>query len=158
MTQKQKRFAQEYVVDLNASKAARRAGYSQRTAGEIGYELLKRRDVQAEICKLMAERSERTQIRADRVLLEIGRIAFADIRKVVTWEGNDVRIVDADEISADDAATVAEISRSESKDKVNIRVRMHDKLNALEKAMKHLGMLVDKQEHAGEVNVILVDR
>ncbi|MCL4165291.1 UNVERIFIED_CONTAM: hypothetical protein GTU68_038875, partial [Idotea baltica] len=75
MTDKQQRFCEEYLVDLNATQAAIRAGYSEDSAKEIGYENHTKPHIQAEIQRLKAERSEATAITAKRVLQEIAGIA-----------------------------------------------------------------------------------
>lgn len=68
LTPKQLRFVEEYLVDLNASAAALRAGYSKRTAGQMGYELLNKPEIAAAIATAQAARSARTAITADWVL------------------------------------------------------------------------------------------
>ena len=68
LTDKQQRFAEEYLVDLNASQAAIRAGYSRKTADQQGHQLLKKTSVAAEIQKRMDARSDRVEISADYVL------------------------------------------------------------------------------------------
>ena len=70
MTKKQKLFVEEYLIDLNATQAAIRAGYSPDTAGSIGGENLKKPEISAAIAKAMAERSKRTGINQDRILQE----------------------------------------------------------------------------------------
>ena len=75
---KQKLFIQEYLVDLNATKAAVRAGYSKRSARQIGSEILAKPHVKAAIDAALLERSKRTQIAADRVISELAAIAFAN--------------------------------------------------------------------------------
>lgn len=72
--ERHERFCQEYLVDLNATRAAIRTGYSKKTAGQIGHELLKRPDVQERIAELKAERSERTKIDADWVLAQAVKV------------------------------------------------------------------------------------
>lgn len=83
MTKKQKRFAEEYLIDLNATQAAIRAGYSPGTAKSIGSENLTKPDVQACIAKAMAERSKRTGVNADRVVTELAKIAFVNASDVI---------------------------------------------------------------------------
>lgn len=83
LTAKQERFPAEYLKDLCATKAAERAGYSPRSAKQIGYELLQNPRIAAEITRLSAERSQRTTIDADRVLLELWSIATADTNEIV---------------------------------------------------------------------------
>jgi phage terminase small subunit len=71
MTPKQQRFVDEYLVDLNATQAAIRAGYSERTAYSIGEENLRKPEIKAAIQKAMDARSERTAVNADYVLTTI---------------------------------------------------------------------------------------
>lgn len=78
LTGKQKRFVEEYLVDLNATQAAIRAGYREKTAGQIGFENLKKPEIQEAVAKAIQERQARTEITQDRVLSELGRVAFAD--------------------------------------------------------------------------------
>lgn len=78
LTPKQRRFIDEYLIDLNATQAAIRAGYSQKTADRIGPELLGKTCVQAAIQGAMSKRQKRTGITQDKVLEEIGKVAFHD--------------------------------------------------------------------------------
>lgn len=70
------RFCEEYLTDLNATQSAIRSGYSKKTAGSIGQRLLKNVEIQNRIKELMEERSKRTEITADKVLEELGSVAF----------------------------------------------------------------------------------
>ena len=83
LTDKQQRFVEEYMVDLNATQAAIRAGYSPNTAAEQGYEHLRKPQIQLAIEKARREQQERTGITADRVLREIAAVALADARELV---------------------------------------------------------------------------
>lgn len=74
LTEKQKRFVQEYLVDLNATKAAIRAGYSAKRASELGYQLLHKTTVQAAIDKALKERSKRTEVTQDYVITKLKEI------------------------------------------------------------------------------------
>ena len=78
LTEKQKRFCEEYLIDFNATQAALRAGYSQKTAYSIGDENLRKPEIQSEIQTLIQKRSERTGINADSVIKELVKIAFAE--------------------------------------------------------------------------------
>ena len=82
---KQARFVSEYLIDLNATQAAIRAGYSARTAHSQGPRLLDHVGVQAAIKAAQARRERRTEITQDRVLQELGKIGFSDIRQAVRW-------------------------------------------------------------------------
>ena len=75
---KKNRFVEEYPVDLNATQAAIRAGYSKKTAYSIGQRLLKDVEIQEAIQKAMKDRSKRTGITQDKVVEELGKVAFAE--------------------------------------------------------------------------------
>ena len=81
LTAKQERFCTEYIIDLNATQAAIRAGYSVKTANRIASENLSKPDIQRKIQELQQERAERTEITQDRVLKELAGIGFAPITK-----------------------------------------------------------------------------
>lgn len=83
LTAKQHRFVDEYLVDLNATQAAIRAGYSADTAGAIGHENLKKPEIQLALQEARKEQQKRTGITADAVLLEIANVAMADARELV---------------------------------------------------------------------------
>lgn len=87
LTPKQSLFVREYLVDLNATQAAIRAGYSKKTAGQIGEQLLKKLEIATELQKAMKERGERTGITADRVLNEIERLAMFDPADLINVNG-----------------------------------------------------------------------
>lgn len=78
LTEKQKRFCEEYLIDLNATQAAKRAGYSEKTAFSIGVENLKKPLIQEYLQDLMKYRSERTGVTAEKVIEELEKIAFSD--------------------------------------------------------------------------------
>jgi phage terminase small subunit len=158
LTAKQKKFADEYLIDLNATQAAIRAGYSVKTANEQGARLLAKVSVQAYIQLRMKDRSRRTEITQDRVLQELAAIGFAkavDVARVVRRQGTEpildaegnetgvrsyeyqtVEIVDTDQVPDDTQIAIASIKR----DKYGIEVKMHDKVKALELMGKHLGI------------------
>lgn len=81
LNQRQIAFAKEYIVDFNASGAAKRAGYSEKTAYQIASNLLRNIKIQQEIERQIKERNKRTYINADRVIYELSKIAFADVRR-----------------------------------------------------------------------------
>lgn len=98
MTKKQKRFVEEYLIDLNATQAAIRAGYSPGTAQQIGSENLSKLVISNAIAKAMADRSKRTGINQDRVLQELARIGFAKITDIIDPETAKIK-EDASEVS-----------------------------------------------------------
>lgn len=86
LNDRQQRFVEEYLIDLNATQAAIRAGYSPKTAMEQGYQLLQKTSVSLEIAKQMAEQSKRTGINADRVIRELAKMGFADIEAIEEYK------------------------------------------------------------------------
>jgi phage terminase small subunit len=168
MTPKQEAFVREYLIDLNATQAAIRAGYAAGSADVTGARLLGNASVAAAITKAQERRAIRTEITQDRVLAELAKIGFADMRKLLRWTGNlpkmdtddaeqtgDVEIsvanfiqlFDSDELDDDIAACISEISQTREG---ALKVKLHDKQAALVSIGRHLGMFKDKIEHTGK--------
>jgi phage terminase small subunit len=145
LTPKQERFCEEYLIDLNATQAAIRAGYSKKTAKEQAAMLLTKLNIQSFIEKLKKLRSEKTNITVERVLQELARIAFFDPRKLYDADGKLLNVKDLD---TDTAAVIAsaKICVSEKGDKNDYvkEYRFADKKGALELIGKHLSMFTDK--------------
>ena len=142
ITPKKRQFAKEYLIDLNNTQAAIRAGYSAKTAYSQGERLLRDVEVQKLIQELMQERSTRVEVTAERVLAEIAKVAFGDVRKFFGPGGELIRISDLDD---DAAACIAgcdlvTVNRGEGAVEYVAKVKMADKLKALELAGKHLGL------------------
>lgn len=137
-------FCQEYLIDLNPYQAAIRTGYSPKTAKEA-YRWLKENDerekprLRARVDELLAERSRRTGVTADRVIRELARVAFADITQIV--DPATVRVRDG--VSADDTAAIASIKIKDGDTFMEREVKLCDKLKALEHLGRHLGMFTD---------------
>lgn len=154
MTPRQRRFVEEYLVDLNATQAAIRAGYSRRTAVKIGSENLIKPDIAREIQRAMDERSARTGVTAERVLQELARVAFLDIRKAFNADGS---MKPLDQLDDETAAAIAglEVSEELDEDGEVVRARLKklklsDKIGALTLLARHLGMLNDKLTLKGD--------
>lgn len=146
LTAKQKRFCDEYLIDLNATQAAIRAGYSSKTANEQGARLLANVSVQEAIAKATAERSKRTGISQDRVIQELARIAFVNPQNVINLKDASVK-ADAteDDLACIQSVKVKTMDGAKGKS-VEREVRLNDKMKALELLGKHLGMFKDKLE------------
>ena len=143
LTDKQKKFVEEYLLDLNATQACIRAGYSSKRASEIGYQLLQKTTVSEAISEALAERSRRTGINQDRVIQELARIAFVKITDVVDANGEIKRNASDDDLACIESYKVEDsdsINGSSSKREV----KLASKLRALELLGKHLGMFTDK--------------
>lgn len=139
MTEKQKAFCLEYLVDLNGAQAAIRAGYSEKAAKEIASENLTKTNIKLVINALMKEREKRTEVTQDRVLLELAKIAFADLNDFVEYGPGGVKLKDSSTV---DGTIVAEVSQSKHVKKI----KLHDKMKALELLGRHLAMFVDRQQ------------
>lgn len=154
MTKKQKRFCEEYLIDLNATQAAIRAGYSPGTAGAIGAENLTKPEIQRAVAKAMAERSRRTGVNAERVVLELAKIAFVNVGNVI--DATDATLkTDAD---PEDLAAIQSIKVKDMGDMgIEREIRMADKLKALELLGRHLGMFNDKIRLDAKLNTGKLD-
>ncbi|PIT48574.1 terminase [Snodgrassella alvi] len=88
LTDKQQRFVEEYLIDFNATQAAIRAGYSQKTAGSVGHENLRKPEIVAALNKAKQDRCERTQIDADYVLSRLVEIDQMDVADILNADGS----------------------------------------------------------------------
>lgn len=152
LTLKQQRFVEEYLVDLNATQAAIRAGYSPKTAKEIGSQNLTKLNIKNCIDMAMAQRSKRTGINQDRIVEEIAKIAFVNPTDVINMDEATV----LGDSNREDTATIASVKvkviPTEDGDITEREIKMYDKLKALELLGKHLGMFKDKVELSGFVD------
>ena len=149
MTKKQKKFVEEYLIDLNATQAAIRAGYSPDTAGSIGNENLKKPEIRVRIEKAMAERSKRTGINQDRIIEELAKIALLNPKNLINFEEATVK----EEATEEDLAAISSIRvkcfPTKDGEGIEREVKMYDKAKALELLGRHLGMSKDKVEVSG---------
>lgn len=141
---RQQRFVAEYLKDPNATQAALRAGYSPKTAHDIGSENLTKPAILEAIQAGQAKLLEKAGITAERIIEEYKKIAFSDFRQFAKWGPDGVRLVDSEALSDESAACVAEVSETTSKDGGSIRFKLHDKKGALDSLAKHLGMFVER--------------
>lgn len=143
LSPKQQAFVDQYLVDLNATQAYLRAGYrcSEETARRNGHKLLTNTDIQAFVAERMADRAKRTEIDQDRVVLEIARLAFSDVRKL--FDGN--RLKRMDEIDDATAAAISSVKVStrqvgEGEVEHIAEIKLWPKTPAIEMAGKHVGL------------------
>lgn len=151
LTAKQAAFVAEYLVDLNATQAAIRAGYSAANADKIGSQLLGKTRIAESIQDAMQRRESRTEITQDRVLQEYAKLAFLDPRRFYDATGN---LIDIPNLPADVAAAISgmdiaveKAGSDESGNPVFAQVRkikLADKKGALDSVARHLGMFNDK--------------
>lgn len=158
MTPRQEAFVREYLIDLNATQAAIRAGYSEKTAGQQGEQLLKNLEIADAVQAAMANRAHRLEISADRVLQELARLAFFD----------PATLGEAGINGPEDIGKLPEHVRKAivgwSWDKAgNFTLKLADKISALEKLGRHLKLFTERHEHTGpnggpiEINQVQAD-
>ena len=140
MTEKQKRFVEEYLIDLNATQAAIRAGYSPKYADREGHKLVENSRVSEAIEKALAERSRRTGINQDRVVQELAKIAFVKITDVVNDDCEILPDADEADLAAIESVKVKSIPTKSGEVGVEREIKLSSKLKALELLGKHLGM------------------
>nr|WP_246386828.1 terminase small subunit [Gluconacetobacter sacchari] len=158
LNDKQRRFVEEYLVDLNATQAAIRAGYSEKTARSQGQRMLTNVDIQKCLSEGQAARATRTKITQDRVVQEIARLGLSDVRKLFDDSG---RLLQPHEWDDDTAAAVAAIEVDQRKEPGEdgerytvTKIKAWDKNSALEKLMKHLGLYErDNEQRQVIVNI-----
>lgn len=158
LTPKQQRFVEEYLIDLNATQAAIRAGYSEKTARSVGAENLTKPYIQEAIQKSMDDRSKRTGIKADDVLKELAHIAFDDIKNYLSFTpdaeakyGVRIDIKDSDEI---DTRNISEVSIG----KDGFKFKLYDKDSALVNVGKHLGLFDPKFSFVEELSKSQIEK
>lgn len=154
LTEKQAAFVQAYLIDPNGKKAAISAGYAAGSAEVTAAKLLRVPKVAAELNRRRVALQVQSGVTPEKVLAELAKLGFADIRQVIEWHAVErqlfdekgepadvpavvVSIKDSDDMSGDAAAAIAEVSQS--KDGA-IKVKMHDKLGSLVRIGQHLGM------------------
>lgn len=148
MTEKQKIFANEYLIDLNATRAYRVAYPSVKkdeTAAAAATRMLRNVKVAAYIQERMRERQKRTEITQDRVLQELAAIAFAKATDYAEVENGQVIIKDTVNLDEQQVKAIAGIKEG----KYGIELKLNDKEKALELLGRHLGMFKDKLEVSG---------
>lgn len=157
LTPKQQRFIDEYMVDLNATQAAIRAGFSAATASVQGCELLKKPKIREAIDIKMAELAKRTGINAERVVRELAKMAFVNPLDVINVDLATIK----EGINDDDAAAIASVKvkriPTEEGDIIEREIKLSDKTRNLELLGKHLGMFTEKVNMTGSVPVKIVD-
>lgn len=145
LTEKQQRFCEEYLLDLNATKAAIRAGYSESTARSIGCENLTKPDIQEYIADLQAKKAEEHNISHNRIIQELVKVAFGDVKNYFDEHG---RIINISELSNDVSGSIKSVTvfsekiRSEGETIVEEsmkKIESYDKLKAIDTLNRMLG-------------------
>ena len=147
MNAMQRRFVQEYKIDLNATQAAIRAGYSENTAYSQGQRLLKDVEIAGEIQQELDRCCERTRVTKDKIIRELARIGFANVGKILDdSSGGILEGLSEDDLAAVSSVKTKTLSTDDETGHVIIEreIKFHDKGKALEQLGRHLGMFNDK--------------
>ena len=156
LSPRQELFVSEYLVDLNATQAAIRAGYSAKTARKQASRLLSNVDISQRITEKCQKQAANTGLSVERVLKEAMRLAFFDIRKLTDSEGNPIPV---HQLDADTAAAIQGLELAtergpdnESGPTIVRKYKIADKNSAIERLFKHLGLFEkdNKQSNPGD--------
>ena len=161
LTDKQELFAREYLSDLNATQAAKRAGYSDKTAYSIGQENLKKPEIQGRIAELNSERMKRTKVDADYVLRRLVEIDQMDVLDILNDSGDLKPICDWPPVwrTTLSGLDIQAISGEEGTAALMKKIKWPDKVKNLELLGKHVTVQAFKEqvsnEHSGNVGINL---
>ena len=154
---KHARFVAEYLVDLNGTQAAIRAGYSPRTAAVQASTLLTNPKIAAAVSDGQAKRLASADLSAVRVLEELRRLAFSDVRGLFDADGN---LKPIHTLTDSEAAAIASIevvkknlAAGDGQTDTVHKLKVWDKTRSLEMLAKHFGLLIERMEHAGQISV-----
>ena len=163
LTDKQKMFCKEYLIDLNATQAAIRAGYSEDSAGSIGSENLQKPEIQNEIQRLFDKRGNKLEITAEKVLQELAKLAFVNMEDFITVGNDGYAVVDLSKLTRDQAAAIQEITVDEyqegkgeqARDVKKVKFKLADKKGSLDLLAKHLKLYTGDGEEVSRPIVIM---
>lgn len=144
LTNKQQAFIKEYLIDLNAAAAARRAGYSPGIAKRIGYDNLKKPAVAAALKEAMGARAEKLELKAEDVVQEIRTLAFSNMLDYLRINGDTVE-VNFSNLTREQAAALTEVTVDTLADgTTRVKLKLADKRASLDLLMRHLGQYNDR--------------
>lgn len=174
LNDKQTAFCQEYIIDFNATKSAIRAGYSKKTAGAMAGRLLGLVKIQEKIKEMSKQREQRTNVTADRVVQQLAKIAFMDIKDVIDWGIEEQKylirtVTDEFGVKTDHYKTEKrEFIRPKDPDlvdgtliqtikmgKYGFEVSIPDRMRAFEMLAKHLGVFDDRPQTTVDVSAYI---
>jgi phage terminase small subunit len=146
ITDREARFVEEYLIDLDKKNAAIRAGFTIANADSMGCRLYARPDVNAHIQVALAERLKRSGMNADLAIRELGRIIRANPAKVIMGDGGINPNASEDDLACVSAVKVKTTPMKGGGEITEKETRFHDKVRATELYMKAAGMLIDRKQ------------
>lgn len=141
LTDKQEIFVREFLVDLNAKQAYIRAGFDCKYPERAAYQMMQNESVREAIREHLQQKLNSIDITADRVLSELATVAFSNIKDLAKWDDESAQVFDSEKISDQAARSIAEITTTRNKLGVKIKIKLHNKNQALEVLCKYLGLL-----------------
>ncbi len=153
LTDKQKQFCEEYLIDLNATQAAIRAGYSKKTAQEISAQNLSKLIIQEYLSELKAKRAEKIEITQDEVLRELKNFAYADITDIMNLSFAEIK-----QLPIELRRMISSYKKTETSgdgwEKISYEIKFVDKMKAIEMINRHIG-LYEKDNVQSRDNIII---
>lgn len=156
LTRKQQKFVDEYMIDLNATQAAIRAGYSAKTARQIGEQNLTKLDIKSAIEEAQKEAQKLAKVKLERILEEYKAIAFSNITDFLRFDAEGVHILDSADIEKRLLPAVAEVTEAKTANGVTTRLKLHNKIAALDALCRVLG-LDGKQSESRDLPPIKIE-
>jgi len=165
LTEKQRKFIKEYLKDPNATQSAIKAGYSETSAYSTGCMLLKNHKIALELQRkreLIASKVDKYEITPEKVLKEFAKVGFADMGEFANWGEDGVSLRSSSELTQEQTSAVGEVTETrttfgESGEKVTTKIKLADKLKALENLGKHLGLFKEQVNMVGTFQLMLPD-
>lgn len=161
LTPKQRRFVEEYLIDLNATQAAIRAGYSAKTAAVIGAENLRKPNIASAIEARQSALAEKHGVTVERIVMELAKLGFSNMADYMRCMPGGDPYLDFSALTRDQAAALVEVTvedytegrGEDARDVKRVKFKLADKRAALVDLGRHLGMFKDKVEHSGDVGI-----
>lgn len=154
LNERQARFVHEYVLHLNATKAAKLAGYSEATAYSQGHDLLRKPEIAAAVAQARKERFDRLKMDADEVMAELAAVARGNVEDFTRLTENGEPFIDMSEMTREQKAALASVEThdyldgrgDDARDVRKVVVKLHPKVPALVAIAKHHGLMTEKVE------------
>lgn len=160
LNDRQRRFVDEYLIDLNATQAAIRAGYSERTAGSQGHDLLKKPEIQKALTKGRERLADKAGVTAQRVVDEMEKLAFSNMADFIGITSGGEPYIDLSKLTRDQAAALTEATvedytegrGEDARDVRRVKIKLADKRAALADLGRHLNIF-EKDNKSAAVHV-----
>lgn len=152
----QQRFVREYLIDLSIKRAALRAGYNPTNAIKVGSALMAMPQIKEAVAEAQQYRAKEFGISQDRVLAELAKIGFANLKDILSEDEEGNTGVNLKDLSRDDTAPIQELQVSTIKGKNHTkvtRIKLSDKITALINIGKHIGMFKDQVQVTGTLSL-----